>query len=187
MEQIIFFTRNEKLSDILVSFQFKEPIKCLNSSTPNSSNKILLVDETQTVDLTEQLSMHTNYLVFHEKTLNYPGLKAILDSEKYKLEDHHQINRTKIYEDLKGIINGFDDQKFEELKMKIVNVKLESALDFLHKCLNGKPIEGLPNDLSNDKTKQLFENLPNDLSDEKYIPALTILRDAILENAGIRS
>ena len=189
MEQIIFFTRQSKLKDIELDseLELKYSIMQFKSSSVNSSNTITIVDETKDIDTTVLLGDNTNYLVYHSLTSENEKCLQILESVKYKLKDQHTLNHTKIYEEIRNIVNGFDDLKFEELKMKIVNVKLESALEFLHKCLNGKPVEGLPNDLSNPKTIPLFKDLPQKLSDPKYIPALAILRDAIFEEVGIQS
>jgi len=138
MEQIIFFTQFRKLRDINILITIPENgYFLLNNNTPGSLNRIIIIDESNTHDNSNLMTGYDNYFIYHKLTKENEFYNKIIDNAQYKFEDHHINGYTRIYHEINGIRNGYSDQIFENLKKKIIDLRLEGALEFLHQCLTG--------------------------------------------------
>lgn len=194
MEQIVFFTQFQKLRAIQITVSFTENGYLEINDSEGLSNRILIIDETLQSDISGLLAGYTNYFVYHNLTLVNEAYKTIIDSTPAtnKLEDHHIDGDTKIYHEIKNILTGFNDEKFQELKNRIVNSehqnnKLEAALKFLHECLGGtKPDLNLyPAFTEKEKAEIsiLFGVKPENMNED--LEKFRNLRDKVLDLVGI--
>lgn len=153
----------------------------------------------------------TTLLMYHDK----PDKLLTLDSAKVRKpkEGHHENDENLGYTLLNYLIKewdatatspkfkqpGYDQAKEKLIKWFGLNEKLNKALGFLHGSIGGKPASTsiLTNgdevfDLSlkykKDKVEKEIEKWIKDLQwkkDDEYNIALAIVRDALLEQAGV--
>ncbi len=200
--------KNNEMEQFAIPEKWDIVLMCDSLDINNNNNKIFFekLCTSKTLVLFHKKNEDSNYMRNCETIFN-----ELLKSKKLKKYKcgRHESDDNNGYELLSGIFkawNGanFDIQSYNQAKEKLIkwfglNEKLKKALEFLHSSLGGTPASTsiLTNgdekfDLSfkykKDKVEKTLEEWINDLKGNKgddYYKALAIVRDALLEHAGV--